>query len=371
MAGHAETFTIGVEEEYQIIDPATRELRQRGPYVLPKAQSAVEAEVQAELHLSQIEIATPVCHTLADVRAELVRLRRNTIAAAAKDGNQITAAGTHPFSHWDIQQITPKDRYQGLVLNYQQLARENVIFGCHVHIGLRDQEAAIHVLNRARIWLAPLLALSANSPFWLGQDTGYASFRTQLWSRWPIAGPPQLFESRAEYDALVQALISTGSIQDPTTIYWDLRLPERIETVEFRVTDVCLTVDEAVMIAGLARALVRTCYEQALRDVPFPTVRHELLRPAHWRAARYGLEAELIDVVAQQAVPAREMMTRFLDFVRPALEAAGEWDEISSLVWATMERGTGAARQRDVYKRTGRLENVVDFIVAETAKGTA
>jgi carboxylate-amine ligase len=239
-----------------------------------------------------------------------------------------------------------------------------------VHVGLHDREAAIHVLNRARIWLAPLLALAANSPFWLGSDTGYASYRTQLWGRFPMAGQPALFASRAEYDALVRALVATDSIEDATKIYWDIRLPEHIDTVEMRVTDVCLTVDEAVMVAGLARALVRTCYERAQRDEPFPAARPELLHPAHWRAARYGLGADLIDVGAERAVPARELIDSLLAFVRPALEAAHDWDEVSALVHATLVRGNGAERQRAAYERAGRWEDVVDFIIAETAKGT-
>ena len=371
MSQRAEDFTIGVEEEYQIINPTTRELCSRVQQILPIAQKALGDKVQPEAQLSQIEIGTPVCRTLADVRAELVRLRREVIAAAAIDGNQIAAAGTHPFSSWEQQQITPKERYQGLMRDYQQLTRELMIFGCHVHVGISDRNMAISVMNRARVWLAPLLALSTSSPFWLGTDTGYASYRTEIWSRWPISGPPLIFESQAEYEALVEALIATGSVEEATKIYWDVRLSERFPTVEFRITDVCMTVDEAVMIAGLVRSLARTCYEQALADKPFPAARHELIRAAHWRAARYGLDTELVDVGEMRAVPARELLEKFLAFVRPALEEYGDWDEISSLVRETMQQGNGATRQREVYKRTGRLEDVVDFIVAQTAKGVA
>lgn len=369
MSPQAEDFTIGVEEEYQIINPQTRELSSRVKQILPKAQKALGEEVQPEVQQSQIEIGTPVCRTLSDVRAELVRLRREVIAAAAKDGNQIAAAGTHPFSHYEEQQVTPKERYEALIRDYQQLGREIVIFGCHVHVGISDREAAIRVMNRARVWLAPLLALAASSPFWLGSDTGYVSYRTEIWGRWPISGPPLIFESHAEYEKLVQALVATKSVEEATKIYWDARLSERFPTVEFRVMDVCMTVDEAVMVAGLVRALARTCYEQAMRDEPFPTARHEIIRAAHWRAARYGLEEDLIDVSAECAVPARELVEKFLAFVRPSLEEYGDWDEVSAIVRETMQRGTGATRQREAYKRTGRLEDVVDLIVAETAKG--
>jgi carboxylate-amine ligase len=369
MSSQTEEFTLGVEEEYQIINPVTRELCSRVEHILPKAQKVLGEEVQPEAQRSQIEIGTPICQTLAQVRSELVRLRREVIAAAQKDGNQIGAAGTHPFSHWDEQQLTPKERYQGLMRDYQQLTRELVIFGCHVHVGISDRELAIGLMNRARVWLSPLLALAASSPFWLGTDTGYASYRTEIWSRWPLSGPPLIFESQAEYEALVQALVETKSVEEATKIYWDVRLSERYKTVEFRVTDVCQTVDEAVMVAGLVRALARTCYEQAMHDKPFPAVRHELIRAAHWRAARYGIDEDLIDVSSSRAVPARELVESFLTFVRPALEEYGEWDEVSSLVQETMQRGTGATRQREAYKRSGRLEDVVELIVRETAKG--
>lgn len=366
-----EQFTIGVEEEYQIINWKTRELRSRAARILPEARAAVGNQVTPELFLSQIEIGTPICRTLTEVRAELVRLRREVIAAAESDGNRIAAAGTHPFSHWEDQHLTPKERYIGIAEDYAQLAREQLIFGCHVHVGILDREAAIQVMNRARPWLALLLALSANSPFWLGVDTSYASFRTEIFRRWPTAGTPQVFASRAEYDALVESLVQTGSISDGTKIYWDLRPSARFETLEFRITDVCMTVDEAVMLAGLARALAHTCYMRAMRDEHIIHARPELLRAAKWRAARYGLDADLIDTETHRAVPALELVGKFLAFLRPSLEEHEAWDEVSTLVHETTARGTGAARQRAAYARSGSFEDVVDLIVAETAKGVA
>ncbi len=364
-----EQFTIGVEEEYQIVDANTRELRPRSAQVLPKAQRDVGDEVQPELYLSQIEIGTPVCHTLHEARAELVRLRRAVIAATERDGCALAAAGTHPFSHWEDQTVTPKARYIGIEQNYQQLAREHLIFGCHVHVGIDDREAAIEVMNRARPWLPVLLALAANSPFWLGADTGYASFRTEIWRRWPMAGTPQPFTSRTEYDQLVEALIATESIEDGTKIYWDLRPSARFETLEFRVTDVCMTIDEAVMVAGLSRALARTAYSEAMRNEPITHARPELLRAAKWRAARYGLDADLIDIEATRAVSASELVEKLLAYLRPTLEAHGEWDEINALTRDILQRGNGATRQRAAYARNGRLEDVVDLIIAETMKG--
>ncbi|MDP9411935.1 MAG: glutamate-cysteine ligase family protein, partial [Actinomycetota bacterium] len=226
------------------------------------------------------------------------------------------------------------------------------------------------VMSHLRVWLSPLLALSANSPFWLGEDTGYASYRTQVWGRLPAAGPPAPFASLAEHDALIEALVQTGGVLDSASVYWDVRLPEKLETVEIRVADVPSTVDGAVMLAGLARALVRVCHERVGREKPYPEVRPELLRIAHWRASRYGLDGELVDAEARRAVPAREMMNKMLAFARPALEEHGDYEEVASLVEETLEDGNGARRQREAYERKGRLEDVVDLLVEETALGT-
>jgi carboxylate-amine ligase len=363
---NSQDFTLGVEEEYQIVDVTTRELRPRALRILPGARAAVGDQVTPEMYLSQIEIATPVCRNLAEVRAELTRLRREVGAAAAQQGCRIAAAGIHPFSHWEDQEITPRPRYTSIAEEYEQLAREHLIYGCHVHVGITDREAAVQVMNRARLWLAPLLALAANSPFWLGGDTGYASYRTEVWRRWPMAGTPQEFESRLEYDRLVEALVVTGSVADATKIYWDVRPSARFETLEFRVTDVCLTVDEAVMIAGLIRALARTCHGQATRNDPPHRVRPELLRAAKWRAARYGLDADLIDVERGEAVAARELVERLLTRLRGALEEDGAWEEVGELVHSVLRKGNGAARQRAAFARADSFEEVVDFIVEET-----
>ena len=368
MSPQKERFTIGVEEEYQIIHPDTYQLSSSSSAMLPTAQEALGDKAQPELQLSQVEAATPICQNLQEARAAIINMRREMIAAAAQQGKGLAAAGTHPFSHWKSQHITPKERYQGIATDYQQLAREP-IFGCHVHIGIEDREMALQVMNRARIWLSPLLALAANSPFWLGEDTGYASFRTLMWSRWPTSGQPQHFISLAEYQALLQGLIATGSIEDATNIYWDIRLSERFNTIEFRVADCCLTVEETVMLVGLIQAIVQTCHAQAMRDDPFPVVRPELLQAAHWRAARYGTSRELIDVVEQCSLPTSTLMEKMLAMLRPALEAEGNWELITSLVQETLQAGNGAIRQRAAYQRNGHIEEVVAYILTETSKG--
>ncbi len=361
-------FTIGVEEEFQIIDPQTYALSPDVEDILPHACKVLGNAVQYELILSQVEVATPICHTLKDVQDALTHLRGTLIDAAQGAGKRIAAAGTHPFSPWHEQIITPKDRYRRLVDQYHRSIKEQIIFGCHVHIGLSDQEKALEVMNRARLWLPILLALSASSPFWDGVDTHYASYRTGLWWSSPLAGPPPFFASRREHDAFIQALVQTESVEDTTRIYWDIRLPERYKTIEFRVMDVCLTIDEAVLLAGLIRALVRTCYDAALRNHPVAAVPSELLRVANWRAARYGLERDLVDVIAERSVSASELVGRFLAYVRPALEQEGDWEVISHLLQRTLQRGNGARRQREVFQRRQNMEDVVQYVIDETAR---
>ena len=369
MAAGPEEYTLGVEEEYILVDAETRELAPLAERVIEGARGGLGEGAHTELRLSQVEVATPVCRTLAEVRSELGRSRGTLLRAAAPHGGAIVAASTHPFSRWAAQPFAPQERYQSLAREYLQLAREQVINGCHVHVGLADRDLAVHVLNRVRAWLAPLLALSTSSPFWQGEDTGYASWRTLLWGRWPTSGPPQLFRDRGEYDALVRSMVAAGAIGDASRLYWDARLPARLPTVELRVMDACSTVDEAVMVAGLARALVRTAHEGALEGRPYPAPRQEVLRAAHWRAARYGLDGTLVDPGAERQVPAAELIEKLLGRLRPALEAGGDWEEVSRLVRRTLEGGNSAARQRRVLERTGSLTAVVDALLEETAAG--
>ena len=364
-----EDFTLGVEEEHQIVHPETRELRQRAAKILPEARESVGDEVSNELFLSQIEIGTPVCRSLAEVRSEIVRLRRALIDAASHDGSRIAAAGTHPFSHWDRQSITPKPRYFGIADDFQQLAREQIIYGCHVHVGMEDPEAAVGIMNRVRPWLPALLALTGNSPYWIGLDTGFSSYRTELFSRFPMTGTPHPFADRAAFDALVADLVATRTIDDGSKLYWDVRPSSHVATVEFRVADVCMTVDESVMVAGLCRGMARTAHEAYLRGDPVPEIRPELLRAAKFRASQFGLDGELIDVETRRALPAVEAIEGLLGRLRPALEIEKDWDEVSALVRQTIGRGNGARRQREAYARAGRFEDVVDLLVEETARG--
>ncbi len=370
MRNSSAPYTVGVEEEYQIVDLASRQLVPLAPEVIAHARPSLGSTVRSELRLSQVETASRVCSTLSEVRQQLARSRGALIAAAYASGACLVSAATHPFSSWRDEGFAPDRRYQDIHREFQHLAREQVIFGCHVHVGLPDVRPGVEVLNRVRVWLAPLLALTASSPYWMGEDTGYASYRTPTYARWPLTGPPRVFADRAEYDEVVRVLVATGSIEDASKIYWDARLPYRVPTIEFRVMDACTLVDEAVMVAGLARALTRMCYEQAQEGLPYPRTPQELLRAAHWRAARYGLEAELIDLTTETAMPARDLIERLLEMLRPSLEEAGDWEEVAALVAGTLVGGNSATRQRVVYASTGSLHGVVDALIQETARST-
>jgi len=361
------TFDIGVEEEYFLIDPVTRAVSPAVERVLPRAKAIAGDSVATEMQQVQIEIGTDVCWTLAEIRAELVRLRAGVRSAAESAGTMIAASGTHPFSDWRASDLTRKDSYLRLGRDYGQIAREQLVCGCHVHVGMPGQEETIEVLNRARPWLSPIRALAVNSPFWAGSDTGYASYRSAVWLRWPMAGTPDAFASWEDYEDLVQTLESTGSIDNPARIYWDIRPSSKFDTLEFRVTDVCMTVDETVMVAGLIRALALACHLDALNGTRPPSVRPELMQAATWRASRYGVDADLVDVVERRALPAAKMVAALLDFIGPALDEFGERDEVGTLVEATLRDGTGAARQRRSFARAGRGEDVVDYIVEQTA----
>ncbi|HEV3363960.1 MAG TPA: glutamate--cysteine ligase [Acidimicrobiia bacterium] len=354
-------WTIGVEEEFLVVDAESGGLAPEGPTLLPEARRRLgEEDVHPELHSSQLEINTSVAETLADVRHELTKLRRGLAGILAENRYRLAASGTHPFSAWtEDPDVHPK--YAVVEQEYQHIAREQIMCGVHVHVGIDDPERAISVVNGVGPQLSPIVALAANSPFWEGLDTGYASYRTELWRRWPMAGTPAPFADRAEYEQLVDTLFRTGSIDDHARIYWDVRPSAKFPTVEFRVADVGLTVDDTVMVAGLVRALAATA-----ATAPVGPVRPELLRAATWRAARYGITGTLIDVEAGEDVPARELIGRFLDRLRPALVDLGDWDEVSELVDRVFADGTGADRQRRVLAETGELSAVLDFIVKET-----
>ena len=364
----ADDFSIGVEEEYQLIDRESGALAAGIDEVLAVADDQVSDDVSHELQQAQIEIGTPICRTLEEVRAELVRLRTAVGAAAAERGLAIVAAGSHPVASVDGGGITDEPEYRMIAEQYAHLAREQVVFGCHVHVGIADRELAIAAMNHARPWLPVLLAVSTSSPFWDGIDTGYASYRCVVFTRWPTAGSPELLASRAEYDEVVRQLLATKTIDDRARIYWDARPSARYETIEVRIADVCTSIDDAVMVAGLVGALLRHGAAAALAGEPPPPARPEIVRAARWRAARYGMTDELIDVVGTKSAPAPDIARKLLTVLEPSLDEWGELELVTSLVEQVVERGTSAERQRKLLHRTASLDAVVDWLVDETAR---
>jgi glutamate---cysteine ligase / carboxylate-amine ligase len=353
-------LTLGVEEEFLVVEAATGDLVPRSELVLPHARQRLGDEVAAELNRCQIEVGTPVCHTLDEVHAELTRLRAGVAAAAAEAGCDIVALGTHPHGMWQDQAVdVAHDRYRRMEEVYQIVARQQIVCGCHVHVGIPDRALALATMNRARPWLPVLLALTANSPYWQRMDTGYDSYRLQVWQRWPTAGMPPNLGSADDFDLLVKELQALEAIEDATFLYWYIRPSVRYPTLEFRACDVCATADDAVVAAGLIRALAWTCAQAELDGRPGDDRKQEVLEAAMWRAARYGLDGTLVSPGSAAPRPAPEVVAELLDHVRPGLEAHGDWDAISDGVARIIKGGNGARRQRAAFARRRDLHDVV------------
>jgi carboxylate-amine ligase len=364
--------TIGVEEELLLVDPQTGRpqavagtaLRRSGDRVTG-ADDGPGGLVEQELQQEQLEIDTRPCATLDEVAAELRRWRAEAARAARAGGAAIAALATSPLEA--SPQVTPKARYRRMVREFGLTAAEQLSCGCHVHVEVASDDEGVAVLDRIRVWLPVLVALSANSPFYQGRDSGYASFRSQVWTRWPSAGPTDVFGSAAAYHRTVEELIATGTLLDPGMIYFDARLAQHYPTVEIRVADVCLEYEDTVLLAGLCRALVSTAATEAEAGTPPPDVRTDLLRVATWRAGRSGMSDCLVDPRTLRPAPARHVIDALVEHVRPALEEAGDYAAVCARLETLRERGNGADRQRAVMEQTGQLRDVVRMAVAATA----
>ncbi|KAA1261478.1 Carboxylate-amine ligase YbdK [Rubripirellula obstinata] len=359
--------TVGVEEEYQLVDPMTGELLPNCKDVMKTLRrsgdnDALDSDIQHELHLNQIEMASDVCNSLAEVRETLSATRSRLIEAAKANDCELASAGTNPLPLPNDSTMTPKDRYQSMTDRYQHIARELYIFGCHVHVAMEDRELGLQVMNRCRRWLPLLQAITANSPYWDGADTGYASFRRELWAQWPMAGPPPHFESLKDYESCVDELTNAGAIKDESFIYWDIRLPTKVPTIEFRGADVMTRVDETVGYVGLVRAMVMTAVKEIQRDQPPTIVRPSVLSYSLWHSARFGVTDQLIDVATCERVAASEWVSRVMDELDESLHETGERQPVDSFVQSVLDDGTGADRQR----KAGDLADVVKIVVDET-----
>ncbi|MCS7024595.1 MAG: carboxylate-amine ligase [Bryobacteraceae bacterium] len=363
------SFTLGIEEEYQTIDPETRDLRSHiETELLSAGKRILKERVKAELHQSVVEVGTGVCKTIQEARADLRELRANIIELAKRNGLRIAAASTHPFADWKTQEIYPDPRYQTIVADMQQVARANLIFGLHVHVGIEDKETLIHIMNAARYFVPHILALSTNSPFWLGLDTGLKSYRCKVFDKFPRTNLPDYFSSYSEYENMVKLLIQTNCIDNAKKIWWDIRPHPNFSTLEFRVMDLPMRLDETMAITALILATVAKLYKLYEANQGFRLYRRMLIMENKWRAARYGIEGKLIDFGKRIEVPFRNLMAEYLELVDDVLDDLGLRQDIQYIP-TILERGTGADRQLRVFRQTGDLRKVVDYIIEETEAG--
>jgi carboxylate-amine ligase len=363
------SFNIGIEEEYQIVDPETRELKSYISELLEAGKIILAEQVKAELHQSIVEVGTNVCDTPAEARAELVRLRRGVMELAGRKGLKIAAAGTHPFSSWVEQEITPFERYIGVKQDMQMLAQQLLIFGTHVHIGIEDPDFLIDAMNVARYMAPHVLCLSTSSPFWMGQDTGLKSYRSIVFRNFPRSGTPPTLRSRADFERLVETLVKTRCIPDASKIWWDIRPNPRYPTLEFRICDVGTRVDEAICVAAIFQALIYKLWKLRQDNMTFRVYPSTLIEENKWRAVRYGLDGKLIDFGKQQELPARELVRELIEwFLGDVIDELGSRAEIE-YAYRILDEGSSADRQLATYQRTGSLHAVVDQLIAETEEG--
>ena len=365
----APSLTLGIEEEYQIIDPQTRELRSYITQILDEGRLLLREQVKPELHQSMVEIGSTVCQTPSELRTELVRLRLAIMELAAKNGLKIAAAGTHPFSSWMTQEITPQERYMGVKQDMQELAQRLLIFGTHVHVGIEDREFLIDAMNVVRYLLPHMLCLSTSSPFWMGRNTGLKSYRSIIFRNFPRSGIPRTFESWADLTYLVETLVETKCIPDGSKIWWDVRPNWSYPTLEFRICDVCTRVDEAVCIAAIFQAIIAKLWKLRRDNMTFRVYPFDLIEENKWRAVRYGLDGKLIDFGKQQELPARDLIRELIEwFIDDVVDELGSRREVE-YAYRILQEGSSADRQLATYQRTGDLKAVVDQLIEETSEG--
>lgn len=363
-----QNFTIGIEEEYQIVDPETRDLRSHVSAMLKEGKLILGEQIKPEMHQSMVEIGTGVCRDIKEARTDLFRLRKVVSDLAAKQGLRIVAASTHPFAHWSEQKIFENERYIKIVEDMQVLAQSLLIFGLHVHVCIEDRETAIHIMNAARYFLPHMLALSTSSPFWSGVYTGLKSYRSEIFKKFPRTDIPDYFQSYGEYENFINLLVKTHCIENAKKIWWDVRLHPFYPTLEYRVCDIPTRADDTIAIAALFQAITAKLYKLIKLNLGFRLYRRALIQENKWRAIRYGLDGSLIDFGKQIEVPARDLIHELIGFVDDVVDELGSRDEINH-IYEILNRGTSADHQIKIYKQTGDLKQVVDFLILETMHG--
>jgi carboxylate-amine ligase len=362
------SFTLGVEEEYMVTDPATKELKSHEQKIVQEGQKVIKDKVKAEMHQAVVEVGTDICQDVDEAFKDVVTLRKTISGIADSLGFAMGASGTHPFSHWESQLITDHARYNEIVNELQEAARSNLIFGLHVHVGMATREMANHIANSTRYFLPHVFALSTNSPFWEGRSTGYKSFRTKVFDKFPRTGIPDAFESIEAYDNYVKLLIKTNCIDNAKKIWWDLRVHPFFNTVEFRICDVPMTVDETITIAALFQAICARIYMLRSKNLNFIQYSRALINENKWRASRYGVDGYLIDFGKEEEVNTRALIYELLDFLDPVLDHLGSRHRVA-YVHKMLENGTGADRQLAIFEQTKNLTSVVEYIQGQYLAG--
>jgi len=354
-------FTLGIEEEYMIVDPETRELKSHEQKIVTEGHKILKDKVKAEMHQAVVEVGTDICKDIEEAKRDITTLRTVICQIAESLGLWTAASGTHPFSPWENQLITDQIRYNQIVNELQEAARSNLIFGLHVHVGMEDRKMAIHIANSARYFLPHVYALSTNSPFWEGRKTGYKSFRTKVFDKFPRTGIPDYFESIEAYENYVNLLIKTNCIDNAKKIWWDLRVHPFFNTVEFRICDVPMNINETIVIAALFQAICAKLYKLRSQNLNFITYPRVLINENKWRASRYGIDGSLIDFGKETEVNTRVLIYELLEFIDDVVDDLGSRSAIE-YIHTILEQGTGADRQLQVYNQRQNFHDVVDYI---------
>lgn len=361
-------FTLGVEEEYQIVHPETRELQSYVSKLIEEGKTVLRERVRPEMHQSMIEVGTAICNDVNAVKSQLHEMRGELDKLARKGGLRIVAASTHPFSDWKTQDITDHDRYHNIVNDMQDVARANLIFGLHVHVGIKEKDVAMALTNQIRYFLPHLLALSCSSPFWMGRRSGLMSTRSSIFKRFPRTGIPDEFDSYEQFERFVKLLIKTGCIDNGKKIWWDVRAHYLFDTVEIRICDMPSNMEHTIAIVALVQALMAKLYLMYKRNTGWRSYSRSLIEENKWRALRYGTDGKLIDFGMGMERPFADLVKEMVDLVEETTTIFGTQEHMKTILKIARE-GTSAHRQIEVYDKTGDLKNVVDFLMTETMKG--
>jgi carboxylate-amine ligase len=361
-------FTIGIEEEYQVIDPESRELRSYITQILEQGQTILREQIKPEMHQSIVEVGTRPCRTIHEARAEVLRLRGAIAGLAAKQGLKIAAAGTHPISSWMTQEITPFERYKGVVDEMQDAALQLLIFGMHCHVGMPNDDVKIEMMNVSRYVLPHLLALSSSSPFWMGRKTGFKSYRSVVFTGFPRSGIPPSFSSASEFRNYINLLIHTGCIDNGKKIWWDLRPHPFFNTLEFRVCDIATKVEECLALVAFMQAVVVKFHKLFEQNMTFRVYRRAMIMENKWRAQRYGLGGKLIDFGKRTEVDTPALVHEMVALVDDVVDELGSRKEVEYLI-TMADNGSSADRQLKIFEETNDLKAVVDNLMAETIEG--